>query len=156
MNRTISAGRQLENRVYGFEELQVGDQFATESIIVTADHIDRFAGLTGDVFEIHMTDSGAQKHGFPGRVAHGLLILSLVDGLKNRADATFRAIASLGWNWSFHRPVFADDQIRATITIAEKRKTRHQAKAILRLNFEVTNQNGDVVQSGHNQLMIYC
>ncbi|WP_363262176.1 MaoC/PaaZ C-terminal domain-containing protein [Mesorhizobium sp.] len=48
-------------------------------------------GKTRDRFEIHMSDEAALRHGFPASVAHGLLVLSLVDGLKNNAVARFRA-----------------------------------------------------------------
>ena len=51
--------------------------------------IDRFADLTGDHFAIHMTDAGAQAQGFARRVAHGLLVLSVVGGLKNQTRRSF-------------------------------------------------------------------
>ncbi len=147
-------GRLLPPGLYGFGDLEVADRIETGDVNVTADLIDRFAGLTGDRFEIHMTSEAAQKHGFAGRVAHGLLVLSLVDGLKNQAPAQFRAIASLGWDWTFRQPVLADDCIRATITISEKRPTRREDRFILHLSLEVINQRGEVVQLGRNILMV--
>lgn len=147
-------GRLLPPGLYGFGDLEVSDRLETGEVKVTADLIDRFAGLTGDRFEIHMTSEAAQKHGFAARVAHGLLVLSLVDGLKNQAPAQFRAIASLGWDWTFRQPVLADDCIRATITISEKRPTRREDRFILHLSLEVINQRGEVVQLGRNILMV--
>ena len=147
--------RQLGEGKYDYDSLTVGDWFLTAPLTVTAEHIDRFAELTGDRFEIHMSDERARHHGFDGRVAHGLLVLSLVDGLKNQAKARFDAIASLGWVWSFKRPVLIGDTIRAKLLIADKRPTRHAERGIVRLDCDVTNQNGDIVQSGSNQLMIY-
>ncbi len=147
-------GQLLPPGLYGFGDLEVGDRIETGDVNVTADLIDRFAGLTGDRFEIHMTSEAAQKHGFAARVAHGLLVLSLVDGLKNQAPAQFRAIASLGWDWTFRQPVLADDCIRATITISEKRPTRREDRFILHLSLEVINQRGEVVQLGRNILMV--
>lgn len=38
------------------------------------------AALTGDVFELHLDDAFAREQGFPGKVAHGLLGLALLDG----------------------------------------------------------------------------
>ena len=150
-----SQQRALAAGTHEYEQLRDGDWFSTASQTVTADHIDRFAELTGDRFEIHMSDDRARHHGFDGRVAHGLLILSLVDGLKNQAEARFNAIASLGWDWSFKHPVLIGDTIRATLTIAGKRPTRHAGRGIVKLACDVTNQNGDSVQSGTNQLMVY-
>ncbi len=149
MTRFLPAGR------YGFDAVSPGDFLETGRITVTAEVIDAFAEMTGDRFEIHMEDAAARKHGFPGRVAHGLLVLSLIDGLKNQAPAQFDAIASLGWDWSFARPVFIGDAIGAKITVADKRETRKPDRGILKLDFDVTNQDGETVQRGVNRLMVY-
>lgn len=148
-SRTLPSGR------YGFDDLSPGDRIETGTVTVTAAMIDDFAKLTGDRFEIHMTDEGAARHGFPARVAHGLLVLSLVDGLKNQTPAQVHALASLGWDWSFLRPVFAGDTIRATITVKDKRSTLKPDRGILTLEFDVLNQRDEVVQRGTNQLMAY-
>ncbi len=49
---------------------------------VTAEMIDEFADITGDRFEIHMSGKAARRHGPDARVAHGPLVLSLIDGLR--------------------------------------------------------------------------
>lgn len=140
---------------YGLDTLAPGDRIETGHVVVTAAMIDRFADLTGDRFEIHMTEDGAARHGFPARVAHGLLVLSLLDGLKNQAPAQIRALASLGWDWTFRRPVFAGDTIRAVLTVADMRATRNPERGILTLAVEGINQNGEVIQRGTNRLMAY-
>ena len=149
MTHLLAAGR------YGFDSLSVGDRIETGSAEVTAEKIDAFAQLTGDRFEIHMDDQAAKRHGFPGRVAHGLLVLSMVDGLKNQCGAQFDAIASLGWDWSFSGPIFIGDQIKVAISILAMRPTRKADRGILTLKFDVTNQRGETVQEGTNQLMVY-
>ena len=147
-------GRRLAGGVHGFDDLEDGDWFETGSLTVTEQHIETFADLTGDRFEIHMDDSAAKALGFAGRVAHGLLVLALVDGLKNQAQSRFRAIASLGWTWRFDGPVFIGDEISATISIVGRRKTSKPDRGILTLDFLVGNQRGEIVQSGQNQLMV--
>ena len=149
MTKMLPAGR------CSYSDLSLGDVVQTAQILITAELIDSFAEMTGDKFEIHMSDDAAKQHGFPGRVAHGLLVLSLVDGLKNQTDAQFDAIASLGWDWKFLRPVFTGDQIAASITVSEMRETRKQGRGILTLEFDVTNQHGETVQFGVNRLMVY-
>jgi acyl dehydratase len=139
----------------GFDDVALGDRVETEALTVTPQMIDAFADLTGDRFEIHMTDQAAQRHGFAARVAHGLLVLSLVDGLKNQTQAQFRAVASLGWEWRFRQPVLSGDTLRAVLTVVEKRTTRRPDRGILRLQVQVTNQAGIAVQEGHNLLMVY-
>lgn len=151
-------GRTLPAGTYGFSDIQIGDRIVTPRREVAASDIDVFAELTGDRFVIHMDDAAARSYGFPARVAHGLLVLSLIDGLKNQADAQCDAVASLGWTWSFQAPVFIGDVIHAVLTIAEKRPTKKSDRAILKVDVSVTATRGDeerVVQSGHNLLMVW-
>lgn len=140
---------------HGFDDVALDDRIETAPLTVTPQMIDAFADLTGDRFEIHMTDAAAQRHGFPARVAHGLLVLSLIDGLKNQCPAQFRAVASLGWEWSFRAPVLCDDTVRATLSVVEKRLTSKPDRGILRLEVIAVNQRAEVVQRGHNLLMVY-
>lgn len=140
---------------YGFDDVNVGDWMQTGSALVSAEAIDAFAALSGDRFEIHMDRGAAQSHGFPDRVAHGLLILSLVDGLKNQTPAQFKAQASLGWDWSFRAPVLAGDSVLARIEVVEKTVIKDPDRGILKLRFEVSNQGGELVQEGWNRLMVY-
>jgi acyl dehydratase len=137
-----------------YEDLAVGDRFTTGGIMVTESHIAGFAGLTGDFFDLHVDEQFAIELGFEGRVAHGILGLALTDGLKNRAAARLRAIASLGWNWKFTRPIYIGDRIRAEIEIASKRETKRPDRGIVTLALKVKNQNGEVVQEGSNDLMM--
>ena len=146
-------GRALAPGAYFWDEVRPGDRWKTGEAEITAALIDGFAALSGDRFEIHMDEAAARDHGFPGRVAHGLLVLSLIDGLKNQADVQMRAIASLGWTWSFRAPVLIGHRIGATITVKDARATSNPARGILALGFEVRTQSGDLVQDGTNQLM---
>ena len=152
----MNRGRALPRGRHGFGAVEVGDMVLTGDALVSAEAIDAFAALTGDRFEIHMTDAAARRHGFPARVAHGLLVLSLVDGLKNQCPAQFDAIASLGWDWTFRAPVIAGDRIHAEIRVAEKRPVSDPKRGILKLAFAARNQRGQVVQDGTNLLMVYA
>ncbi|MFO1050133.1 MAG: MaoC/PaaZ C-terminal domain-containing protein [Geminicoccaceae bacterium] len=149
------AGRALAPGRYEFDALQVGDQWTTDGLLITDGHLLAFAGLTGDFFAPHMDDVAARELGFPGRIAHGLLILGLVDGLKNRAKVQLAAIASLGWTWEFRRPVHPGDRITARIEVAGLRPTRRPERGIVRLGFTVLNQHGETIQDGENRLMVH-
>ncbi len=140
---------------YGADDVAVGDWIDCGEVTVTAEGILRFAELTGDRFEIHMSDVAAQQHGFDRQVAHGLLVLSLVDGLKNQAPAQIRARASKGWDWTFKAPVLVDDTLSAKLRIDDIRPARQEDQATLALTFGVTNQNGVLVQHGTNLLLAY-
>ena len=137
-----------------YEDLAVGDGFTTGGIMVTESHVAGFAGLTGDFFDLHVDEQFAKELGFKGRIAHGILGLALTDGLKNRAAPRMRAIASLGWNWKFSRPIYIGDRIHAEIEVAVKRETKRPDRGIVTLAFKVKNQSGEVVQEGTNELMM--
>ena len=149
-------GRLLPAGRFGFGDVAQGDVVETGAVTVTAAMIDQFAGMTGDRFEIHMSDAAAQRHGFAARVAHGLLVLSLIDGLKNQAAAQFKAQASLGWDWSFQAPVLAGDTISATITVISIKPVSAGDRAVVTLGFDARNQSGVTVQQGTNRLMVYA
>ena len=145
----------LRPGTYGFADVQINDTINAGQITVNSELIDRFAEFSGDHFSIHMDKAAAAKQGFPARVAHGLLIISLVDGLKNHAPAQFKAQASLEWNWKFKSPVLAGDTLNVSITVTDKLTISDPSRGILVLNFDVFNQHEKRVQIGTNLLMVH-
>ncbi|MCV6602581.1 MAG: MaoC family dehydratase, partial [Cohaesibacter sp.] len=127
----LTQNKTLGPALYRYDDLQIDDMISTAPRTITTRDIDDFAALTGDYFAIHMDREAARAKGFPDRVAHGLLILSLIDGLKNQAEAKLDAIASLGWDWQFSKPVFAGDVIQGVLRVAEKRETKQDNKGII-------------------------
>ena len=146
--------RELTAGHYYQDDLSAGDWIRTGHIVVTEAHIVAFAGLSGDFFDVHMDDVFAQERGFPARIAHGILGLALIDGLKNRTPVRLEAIASLGWDWSFTAPILVGDRIGADITVAESRSTRSGDRGVVSLWIQATKQDGAVVQQGTNRLLL--
>ncbi|QMU59620.1 MAG: (R)-hydratase [Boseongicola sp.] len=149
------SGRPLPEGRSRFDDILIGDWLQTGTTEITADMLDAFAEMTGDRFEIHMSDEAARAKGFAGRVAHGLLVLSLIDGLKNQSPAQFDAIASLGWDWRFSRPILIGDMISARIEVIGKRVSHRAGRGTLTLDVSATNQIGEIVQEGINWLMVH-
>jgi acyl dehydratase len=137
-----------------YEDVSEGMTIQTGGMTLTEAHIIQFAGLSGDFFALHMDDDFARELGFPRRVAHGLLGLILLDGLKNRAETQFASVASLSWHWNFRKPLFAGDRISGEIAVTAKRATRKPERGILTLDLRLINGDGDVVQDGSNLLMV--
>jgi len=137
-----------------YEDAPVGLSLVTEGMVVTESHVVQFAGLSGDFFALHMDDDFARSLGFKGRVAHGLLGLILVDGLKNRAAQRFHAVASLSWQWNFRKPLYPGDRIHGHLTVVDKRLTSRGDRGILTLAIELRNGKGEVLQDGTNVLMV--
>lgn len=146
--------QRLSAGLYAYDDFQIGDWFETAEETITEELIDQFANLTGDRFAIHMDNTAARALGFERRVAHGLLILSLIDGLKNQTDIKMQAVASLGWEWRFSKPILARDTIKAIWTVTAKRMTRDPIRGIVTFTVDVQNQHAETVQSGTNNLML--
>jgi 3-hydroxybutyryl-CoA dehydratase len=147
-------GRFLQPGEYWFEDLETGDHFATSGVTVTEAHVVGFAGLAGDLFDVHMDDEFAREQGFPGRIAHGLLGLALADGLKTRCPVRLMGIATLGWSWSFRAPIVIGDRISAKLRIETLRLTSRGDRGIVRLAMQIVNQTGKVVQDGYSDLLM--
>lgn len=147
-------GRNLPAGEYGFEQLETGDWYETAGITVTEAHIVGFAGLTGDLFDVHMDDEFAREAGFPGRIAHGLLGLAMADGLKTRCPVRLLGLATLGWNWSFRAPLLPGDRIHARLWVVAKRDTRRAGRGIATLGMRVVNQRDETIQEGETQLLM--
>lgn len=158
MNETTtdpsSPARKLAAGEYGFEQLEAGDWYETAGVTVTEAHIVGFAGLTGDLFDVHMDDQFAREAGFPGRIAHGLLGLAMADGLKTRCAVRLLGLATLSWNWSFRAPLLPGDRIHARLSVISKRETRRAGRGIVTLGMRVVNQRGETIQDGETQLLM--
>lgn len=108
-------------RTYG--ELAIGETIHTHEREVTIDDIETFAHFTGDTFYAHMDQAAAEQNPFfPGRVAHGYLLLSFAAGLfVEPGEGPVLANTGLD-NLRFMKPVEAGARIKVRLTV--KKKTR--------------------------------
>ncbi len=138
-----------------FDEIEVGETLESPGVTVTDWHVMQFAGLSMDFFELHTNDEYAKQTEYGRRVAHGLLGLAITDGLKNRSEFQVEAIVSLHWSWDFVGPIFVGDTVKARLKVAEKRASKSKPdRGIVKLEIELINQRGEVVQKGHNVMMV--
>lgn len=137
-----------------YEDVKVGDKGVTPKVTVSKEMILAYADLTGDRTPVHVDEEYARASHFGGIVAHGLLGLSLADGLKTQADLRFPPGASLGWTWDFLLPIKVGDTLHVEFTIGSMRTTKKPDWGIVVLASELINQHGQVVQKGEHKLMI--
>ncbi len=128
-----------------FDELSLGKSFASQPRTISLDDIEHFATFTGDTFYAHMDEEAAAANPFfPGRVAHGYLILSFAAGLFVD-PAPGPVLANYGLdNLRFLKPVSPGDAIAVRLTAMAKNR-RNDEYGEVRWNAEVANQDGDVV-----------
>ena len=130
-----------------FNELEVGETLETGSREVTLEDIEHFAHFTGDTFYAHMDEEAARANPFfPGRVAHGYLLLSFAAGLFVDPDPG-PVLANYGLdNLRFTKPVSPGESISVKLSVSEK-KPRTDDFGAVRWDVEIFNQDGEVVAS---------
>ncbi len=128
-----------------FEELAIGETFHSASRTITLDDIEHFAEFTGDKFYAHMDEEAAAANPFfPGRVAHGYLLLAFAAGLFVD-PAPGPVLANYGLdNLRFLKPVVPGDAVRVRLTVKSK-TARNEEYGEVRWDVEVTNQNDESV-----------
>ena len=129
-----------------YDHLAVGDTIETASRPITLADIEHFAEFTGDNFYAHMDEVAAKANPFfPGRVAHGYLILAFAAGLfVDPAPGPLLANYGLD-NLRFLKPVSPDDVIRVRLTVKQKSPARKPEYGEVRWDVEVFNQNNEPV-----------
>ena len=106
-----------------FHEIAIGETFHTPPRVVTLEDIEHFAEFTGDTFYAHMDEDAARANPFfPGRVAHGYLLLSFAAGLFVQPDPG-PVLANTGLTGlSLQKPVSPGDSV--AVRLVCKRKTQ--------------------------------
>ncbi|MGQ2902007.1 phenylacetic acid degradation bifunctional protein PaaZ [Neoaquamicrobium sediminum] len=128
-----------------FPELEIGHTLWTKSRQVTLEDIEHFAEFTGDTFYAHMDEEAAKANPFfPGRVAHGYLILSFAAGLFVD-PAPGPVLANYGLdNLRFMKPVSPGDSLKVRLT-AKTKTRRNDEYGEVRWDVAVVNQDGEQV-----------
>lgn len=138
-----------------YEDFVVGSEFITTGRTIAETDIMQFAQLTGDWNQLHTDEEYCKTTPYGRRIAHGLLGLSLMEGMKYRfgqGDGT--AIASLSWTVKFAKPIFIGDTLRVRWRITSKRETRHADRGIVAEVVELVNQKDEVVTEAEHLLMM--
>ena len=136
------------------EDLVVGQQIVTETRVIGIADIDAFCELSGDRNPLHTDDEHARAAGFAGRIAHGLLVLSIASGLASGEDDW--AIGAYMEEWRrFLEPVLPGDTIHTVSRITELRRSGSKPdRGIVTMHVETRNQRDEVVLEGSDVLLI--
>lgn len=127
-------------------ELAIGDQVVSERREISLEDIEHFAEFTGDEFYAHMDQAAAEANPFfPGRVAHGYLLLSFAAGLFVE-PAPGPVLANTGLdNLRFMTPVSPGDSLRVTLTAKQITPRETDPYGEVRWDAVLTNQDDEVV-----------
>ncbi|MBE7005074.1 MAG: dehydratase [Ruminococcaceae bacterium] len=141
--------KEIKHDLY-FSDITEETEIVTASRTITESDIMLFAGITGDMNELHTSATYAEQTQYGERIAHGLLILSIAGGLYMRTGYFGRSvIANLGiQDWTFNRPVRIGDTIHVQLRLKEKNWIKLQNKGVVVFKVKVINQQAETVASG--------
>lgn len=128
---------------YHFDDLAIGQTFQSKERAVTLADIEHFAHFTGDTFYAHMDEEATKGHPFfPGRVAHGYLLLSFAAGLFVDPDPG-PVLANYGLDsLRFVKPVQPGESIKVRL-IAKDKSPRNKQYGEVRWDVEITTGTGE-------------
>ena len=116
---------------------------ASRSRTITEDDIDLFAHVSTDKNPIHIDERYAALTPFGGRVAHGIMVASMISAVLGN-DLPGHGSIYLGQTLKFLAPVHIGDTITVTVEVISLREDKH----IVTLRTDCTNQEGALVLTG--------
>lgn len=113
------------------------------TVTVTAEMMDQFKAITGDVSPIHIDADYAKDRGFPGRVVYGMLGASFFSTLAGVYLPGEHCLLH-GVECKFAKPIFIGDTltIKGTVERVSEIGSEAEIKAV------ITNQDGKRVTRG--------
>jgi 3-hydroxybutyryl-CoA dehydratase len=108
--------------------------------VISAQEVDAFAQLTGDVSPLHVDDAFARQSGFPGRVVHGAFLAGLVSRLIGVYLPGANGLL-LALDLKFVMPV----QIGNTVCISGLVTQKSEAAGAIVIRVEIRNISADDV-----------
>lgn len=129
--------------------MRLGDEASFAKTITEAD-VYQFAGLTGDFNPIHVNKVAAEQSIFGERIAHGMLVASLLSSviaMKLPGNGTIY----LEQDCKFLKPIKIGDTVTAFVKVAEY--INHD-KGIVKLENRITNQDGVNVIEGYSVVKV--
>ena len=123
-------------------KLSVGQQAARE-LTITEEMVRSYAEITGDYNPLHFDAAFAAGTRFKRLMAQGGITTGLVHALV-AMDMPGPGTVFMRQSWSFPRPVYIGDTIRARATVKSVRERRSMAE----LEVTIQNQDGETVLEG--------
>jgi acyl dehydratase len=125
-----------------FAELEQGDTVRWRHE-VTAEEVDAFARLSGDVNPLHLDDAFGQQRGFRGRVVHGALVTAYISRILG-TELPGPGCLWLSQTTRFTQPVYIADPIEVVVRVVHK----SESLRMLVLETTVVNARGETVVAG--------
>jgi len=141
-----------------FEDVPLHQVFTSSGRTITEADVTSFAGLSGDYNMLHVDEEFASQTPFGGRIAHGLLVLSIASGLTTRLpiltalQPSLLGMTSVSCQWPSATKI--GDTLRVDLTFEEAKLTRSGSRGIVTERRVARTQDGRVVLDSEWELLV--
>ncbi|MGV0742238.1 MaoC family dehydratase [Mycolicibacterium sp. XJ870] len=139
-----------------FDDLEIGTKYVSRGRTITESDIVAFAGISGDFNPLHTDEMWVRENTeFSGRIAHGLLILSISSGLATPELDELEIHAYLETTRKMVAPTYPGDTVKTIQTVSNLRTSSSRPESgIATFDVAVTNQDGTTVQQGTDVYLV--
>jgi len=130
-----------------YEDIQVGEKSVFRKTVGEAD-IFAFCGITGDFNPIHVDEEYAKQTRWQGRIAHGLLVASMVT--QTLSSLLGEGAVHVSQEVAFVAPVHIGDSITVVSEVVEKIDDKRRVV----VSTVWANQDGMTVITGKGEVLI--
>src|SRR5262249_33562839 len=88
---------------------------------------------------------------FGERIAHGLLGLSIQQGLLTRSMPDLHGERFVSLKWKFRGPIKIGDTLTAQARISSKKDSEAPGWGMITMERQIINQRGEIVQEGETE-----
>ena len=127
---------------YTIEQLEVGQRYELLRTI-TADAVDAFAGVSGDLSPLHIDSEFARERGFRGSVAHGMLLGAFVSELVGMYLPGENALLQ-SVNLKFLAPAYVNDTLKIEASVDQV--SLGTGTIVLKVNIQNTETDTTLVR----------
>ncbi len=128
-----------------FDEYKIGDRFITRGRTITETDLVNFSGVSGDFLSLHTDAEYAKSTRFGERIAHGMLVLSVMTGLMPTDPEKVEALYGYD-KVRFLRPVLIGDTVRVEMEVTNLHR-RGSRGGVVDCQMRIVNQRGEAVAS---------
>ena len=134
-----------------FDDIRLGDRNTTPARTITETDIVNFASLSGDWFPLHTDASYAESTFYGERIAHGMLVLSVVTGLITLTPGAVQAFHGIE-NLRFARPTLIGDTLHAETEVTDAQDRGNAG--LVTSSLTVKNQRGETVVTANFRWLV--
>ena len=137
-----------------FDDLKVGESFRSPSRTVTDAHFAAFQALSADNHPIHYDVEYCRDRGYPGLLAHGLLVLAFTAAGAGTFPHAIgdSLIGFVEQSCRFLKAVYPGDTLYPTLTITALVPQRTTGVVVMEATLH--NQRGELVLAGEHKYLL--